>query len=90
MYGSSEIDCTNIDSFRTLFYGCESLTEISLENFKNTENVYDATAMFENCTNLTSVDLADFTGENLLYSTSMFRGTSLVNIDGRKFNTRKN
>ena len=31
---ASEIDCTNIDSFRTLFYGCESLTEISLENFK--------------------------------------------------------
>ena len=85
----SELDCTNIDSFRTLFYGCNALTEISLENFKNTENVYDATAMFENCTNLTSVDLADFTGENLLYSTSMFRGTNLSNIDGQKFNTRK-
>lgn len=85
----SELDCTNIDSFRTLFYGCDALTDISLENFKNTENVYDATAMFENCTNLTSVDLADFTGENLLYSTSMFRGTKLSNINGQKFNTRK-
>ncbi len=85
----SEIDCTNIDSFRYLFYGCDILTDISLENFKNTENVYDATGMFENCSLLTTLDLADFTGENLLYSTSMFRGTKLSTINGQKFNTRK-
>ena len=70
-----------------MFYGCNKLTSLNLENF-NTENVTTMGGMFSGCSSLTSLDLSNFNTENVTRMGSMFAlCSSLTSLNLSNFNT---
>ena len=77
-----------IKNLAFLFYGCNSLTNIDLSNFK-TQNVINMRNMFFRCDSLTNIDLSNFNTKKVTNMSAMFLGcSSLANIDLSNFNTQ--
>ena len=78
---------SNVTSMRTMFDGCEDLTNLDVSHF-NTENVTNMYGMFWHCRNLTNLDLSNFNTSNVTDMTAMFGYCrELTNLDLSNFNT---
>ena len=70
------INCT---SFKEMFYGCSSLTELDLSTWSlptATNSAINMIQMFYGYTNLTYIDLSGWDTQEVKYTTSMFQGCS--------------
>ena len=63
----------------SIFYGCNSLTNIKLSNF-NTQKVTDMSYMFYGCKSLINIDLSTFNTQNVSNMRGMFYGCSSLTI----------
>ena len=69
-------DCINdLTDINSMFYGCSSLTNINLSNFK-THNVNNMGKMFYGCSSLTNINLSNFNTQNVIDMSYMFYGCS--------------
>ncbi len=59
----SNFKTANCTTMRSMFNGCDQLTELDLSSF-NTENVENMNYMFQYCSKLKSLDLSSFNTEN--------------------------
>ena len=80
---------SNIIYMSSMFYGCNSLTSISLSNFI-TSKVTDMDHMFYNCSSLKAINLSNFNTSNIIDMGYMFSGCdSLISITFNNFITSK-
>ena len=71
-----------------MFYGCKSLKNIDLSNFK-TKNISNMGHMFDGCESLTNIDLSHINTQKVTIMEGMFSGCkSLTNVDLSNFNTQ--
>ena len=78
---------SNVTSMRTMFDGCEDLTNLDVSHF-NTENTIYMSLMFDNCSSLTSLDVSNFNTANVRDMAGMFNEcSSLTSLDVSHFNT---
>ena len=74
-----------------MFYGCNSLTSLDLENKFDTSKVTDMDYMFDGCSSLTNLDLGDkFDTSSVTDMRGMFSSCSgIVTINLNNFDTSK-
>ena len=60
---SDLFDTSNVETFNSMFYTCEKLTQLNVSFFK-TSNVKNFNQMFQFCTNLKFLDLSNFDTHN--------------------------
>ena len=56
-------DTSNVETFNSMFYTCEKLTQLDVSFFK-TSNVKNFNQMFQSCVSLTYLDLTNFDTSN--------------------------
>ena len=69
----SYVNTTNVTNMSTMFYGCNSITDLDVSSF-DTTNVKNMSAMFRNCSALTSLDVSSFDTSNVTNMSYMFSG----------------
>ena len=85
--GLEKIHTLNVTNMENMFYDCQSLASLDLNNF-NTSNVTNMKKMFDYCSSLTSLDLRSFDTSNVTNMESMFDYcSSLASLDLRSFDT---
>lgn len=76
-------------SSRLLFYCCNKMTSINLENL-DTSNVIDMTQMFWKCNELNNLDISNFDTSNVTSMSYLFREcNNITNINVSSLNTTK-
>ena len=79
----------DIKTFKEMFSGCESISEITLNNFE-TESEIETTSMFEGCSSLTDIKFENVNISNINDTSKMFLDcSSLINIEIENFQTNK-
>ena len=80
--------CTrNVTSMDSMFWNCQSLTNLDVSNF-DTTNVTVMTGMFMGCQSLTNLDVSKFNTTNVKNMGAMFaRCNSLTGLDLSNFDT---
>ena len=73
--GIENLNTSNTESMRAMFYGCSQLTSLDLSAF-DTQNVKLMNYMFYGCSQLTSLDLSTFDTQNVNLMDYMFYGCS--------------
>ena len=73
--GIENLNTSNTESMRAMFYGCSQLTSLDLSAF-DTQNVNVMNYMFYGCSQLTSLDLSTFDTQNVNLMDYMFYGCS--------------
>ena len=78
----------NLTKTNHMFFGCNSLINIDLSNFK-TENVTNMSYMFFQCNSLTNINISNFKTYNVTNMSWMFyKCNSLINLNLSSFNTQ--
>ena len=60
-----------------MFYGCKSLKELNLNNFK-TDNVTDMHGMFSGCNNLKEINISNFKIKKECRTSDIFKGINKI------------
>lgn len=76
--GISGLNCSNVQSMKAMFNGCEQLTSLDLSSF-DTSNVADMSYMFEDCKQLDMLDLSSFNTLLVEDMSGMFRNCLSLN-----------
>lgn len=76
--GISGLNCSNVQSMKAMFSGCEQLTSLDLSSF-DTSNVADMSYMFEDCKQLDMLDLSSFNTLLVEDMSGMFRNCLSLN-----------
>jgi surface protein len=85
--GLQYLNTSNVTSFKNMFKGCASLTNLDLSGF-DTSKVTDMTQMFEDCFSLKNLNLRSFNTSSVTKMGDMFCGcSSLESVDVSSFNT---
>ena len=89
--GLNSIDTSNVTNMNAMFYLCEDLKSLILENF-NTINVTDMSSMFHGCSKMNLLDISSFNTTNVTTMYDMFSGTGMSSSDfelilGKEFDT---
>ena len=69
--GITDLDTSNLNSAKYMFYHCTNLTSLDLSNW-NTDNLTDIEGIFEGCTRLTSLNLSNWDTSNVTTKISAF------------------
>ena len=87
----TNLNTTNVTDMSYMFYGCNSLSNITFGEKFNTEKVTDMRYMFAGNLTMVSLDLSNFDTSNVTNMTGMFYSChDLSNIVfGERFNTEK-
>lgn len=87
--GLNTLNTSKIDTFRAMFYGCESITNLNVSGF-NTSLVTDMAQMFHECHLLTSLNLTSWDVSSVEDTNYMFNEcNSLKSIDLSTWRTPK-
>ena len=78
------LDCSNANTMVSVFSGCVSLPSVTLQNASKVTNLQ---ATFNNCNSLDTINL-DITSANILNTTNMFTGCSVLS-NAPTFDTTK-
>ena len=85
--GLQYLNTSNVTSFKNMFKGCASLTNLDLSGF-DTSKVTDMTQMFEDCSSLKNLNLRNFNTDSATNMGDMFcECSSLESLDLSSFNT---
>ena len=85
----SKMDTGLVTDMYSLFWDCESITDLDLRNF-NTSNVTDMSYMFCGCRRMFTLQLGNWDTSNVTTMKMMFSNCkSLTALDLSSFNTRK-
>ena len=69
-------------NFSSAFYGCNSLTSVTVTDDPNLSGVIVLGGMFRNCTSMTTIDVSNWDMSGQAYVSNMFNGcTSLTTLD---------
>lgn len=86
---SAKISVTKTLDASYMFYECENMTNVDLNNF-DTSKVVDMSGMFSHCSSLSSLSLNNFDTSNVINMSGMFdECTSLNTLNLENFDTSK-
>ena len=85
----SSFNTSRVTSMKEMFYGCSTLSSLTLGGRFNTANVTDMSQMFAYCCSLASLDLSSFNTSRVTSMKEMFYGCSILSslTLGGRFNT---
>ncbi len=84
---SAVVNVTGMKDASYMFYNCENLARVNLDNF-DTSEVINMHCMFSGCSSMIALDVSKFNIENVTNMRGMFeRCSSMIVLDVSKFNT---